>query len=82
MIAVLLPMRWPAIRGEFQESLAEHLERELEGTFANIPQAVAEALIDERKKVESLQHEVGEVAAWLQKREEAARQAIAGLYGH
>jgi hypothetical protein len=82
LIGVLLPIRWPAIRGEFQESLAEHLERELESTFANIPLAVAEALDVERTKVESLQHEVGEVSTWLQQREEAARHAIAGLYGH
>ncbi|HKB36214.1 MAG TPA: GTPase [Gemmataceae bacterium] len=82
LIAILLPMRWPAIRGEFQESLAEHLERELGNTFAGIPLGVAEALTAERRKVESLQQEVGEVAAWLQKREEAARNAIAALYGH
>ena len=69
-------------RGEFQDSLAEHLERELQGVFASLPRAVAEALAEERKKVESLQQEVGEVAAWLHKREEAARHAIAGLYGH
>ncbi len=79
LIAVLLPMRWPAIRGEFQEGLTGHVERLLTDTYANVPVAVAEALARERGRVEALQKEVREVAAWLQQREEAA--TIAGLYG-
>jgi energy-coupling factor transporter ATP-binding protein EcfA2 len=82
LIAVLLPMRWPAIKGEFQEALAEHVGKELEQVYASIPVAVCEALTEERRKVEALQTEVEEVAAWLRQREEAARAAIAGLYGH
>ena len=79
LIAVLLPMRWPAIKGEFQEKLAEHLKTDLRQVYASVPLAVAEALAEERKKVESLQQEVREVSEWLEQREQAA--TIAGLYG-
>jgi hypothetical protein len=79
LIAVLLPMRWPAIKGEFQDKLAEHLKKDLQQVYASVPLAVAEALAEERKKVEALQKEVGEVSEWLEQREQAA--TIAGLYG-
>jgi hypothetical protein len=80
LIAVLLPMRWSAIRGEFQIQLARRLAADLKETFCTVPVTVAEALAEERKKVGSLQDEVNEVAEWLAQREQAA--TIAGLYGN
>lgn len=80
LIAVLLPMRWPAIRGEFQERLAEHLAVDLTETYCAVPLAVAEALAAERRRVENMLKDVREVADWLKQREQAA--TIAGLYGH
>jgi hypothetical protein len=80
LIAVLLPMRWPAIRGEFQEELTLHLARDLEQVYCAVPVSVAEGLLQERKKVKTLEAEVNEVADWLKQREQAA--TIAGLYGH
>jgi hypothetical protein len=79
LIAVLLPMRWSAIREEFQEQLAARLGALLKETYCPVPMTVAEELVEERKKVAALQSEVNEVADWLQQREQAA--TIAGLYG-
>ncbi len=79
LIAVVLPMRWSAIRGEFEEQLARRLTDDLKETFCSVPLTVAEALAQERKKVAGLQDEVNEVAGWLHQREQAA--TIAGLYG-
>ena len=72
-------MRWPAIRGEFQQALAEYLRRDLNETYCSIPVAVSEALAAERKRVEALLKDVREVADWLKQREQAA--TIASLYG-
>jgi hypothetical protein len=80
LIAVLLPLRWPAIRGEFQKRLEVRLRQELEGVYAPIPGDVADAVAQDRRQVEKLAAETREVAAWLEKREQSG--AIAGLYGH
>lgn len=79
LIALLLPMRWSAIRQEFQLELEEHLGGELSQLYGEIPLAVAEELERERKKIEAIQGEVGEVSSWLEQCEQAA--TIAGLYG-
>ncbi len=79
VIVLLLPLRWPAIRSEFQHQLERRLCTELEGAYAPIPGDVADALQNERRQVERLQGEVREVSLWLDRREQAA--SIAGLYG-
>jgi hypothetical protein len=79
LIALLLPLRWPAIRGEFEKRLAERLREELTATFAPLPGEVAEALRLERKQVEKIIGETKDVAGWLQQREQAA--SITSLYG-
>jgi hypothetical protein len=79
LIALLLPLRWAAIRGEFQRLLERRLHDALEKSYAAIPAEVAEALRAERRRVEQLRREVREVAGWLRQREQAA--SIAGLYG-
>ncbi len=80
LIAILLPLRWPAIRSEFQKRLEVRLQQELESVYAPIPGDVAEAVLQDRRQVEKLAAETREVAAWLEKREQSG--AIAGLYGH
>jgi hypothetical protein len=80
LIAVLLPLRWPAIRGEFQRQLEARLGQDLENTYLPIPGEVAEALRNERRQVEKLAAETHEVADWLEQREKSA--SIEGLYGH
>jgi hypothetical protein len=79
LIAMFLPLRWPAIRAEFQRHLEERLLEELESAYGDLPAEVARALIDERHQVEKLLGEVREVSGWLEQREQAA--SIAGLYG-
>ncbi len=79
LISVLLPLRWPAIRGEFRKKLEARLREELEAAYLPIPAEVADALKAERREVEKLLGETREVADWLEQREQAA--SVAGLYG-
>jgi hypothetical protein len=78
-IAILLPLRWSAIRGEFQKQLERRLLTELQGAYASIPADVAEQLRQERRQVEQLVAEGNEITAWLDQRQQAAN--IGGLYG-
>jgi hypothetical protein len=80
LITLLLPLRWSAIRDEFHRQLEARLRRDLEAVYAPVPTDLADALREERRKVDKLAGEVHEVAAWLEKREQSA--SIAGLYGH
>jgi len=78
-IALLLPLRWPKIRGEFKRKLEQRLQGELRAAYVPIPGDVAQALAMERRRVEALLSETREVAVWLDQREEAAN--VGGLYG-
>jgi hypothetical protein len=80
VIALLLPLRWPAIRGEFQRRLEIRLEQELESVYSPVLDDVTNALREERGRVEKLAGETHELAQWLTQREESA--SIEGLYGH
>jgi hypothetical protein len=79
LIVLLLPVRWAAIRGEFQWRLQRRIEGELENVYASIPAEVAEGLHLERRQIEQMLWDTREVAVWLEQREQAA--SIAGLYG-
>ena len=79
LIALLLPLRWAAIRGEFQTRLQERLFRELENVYGPVPADVAAVLEAERRQVEKLAGETREVSSWLKQREQSA--SVAGLYG-
>jgi hypothetical protein len=79
LVSLLLPLRWPAIRSEFRRRLEQRLRQDLESVYAQVPGEVAEALKQERRKIEQFLKETAEVATWLQQREQAA--SIAGLYG-
>jgi energy-coupling factor transporter ATP-binding protein EcfA2 len=78
-IALVMPMRWPAMRGEFLRHLERRLQTELQSVYAPIPDDVADIMQQERRQLQRLTAETGEVAVWLQQREQAA--SIAGLYG-
>ncbi len=80
LISLLLPLRWPAIRGEFRRRLEERIRQELQSIYEPIPGDVAQALRDERRAVEKLAADTAEVASWLHQREQSA--SISGLYGH
>jgi hypothetical protein len=79
LIVLLLPLRWGAIRGEFQRQLQDRLQEELEGAYDTLPVQLAESLQEERRRVEELLAATREVAGWLEQREQAA--SVAGLYG-
>ena len=79
LIVILLPLRWLPIRTEFEKHLEHRLREELEHAYCGIPLDVAEKLLEERKQVEHVLKDLGEVASWLEQREQAA--SIAGLYG-
>jgi energy-coupling factor transporter ATP-binding protein EcfA2 len=78
-VALLLPLRWQSIRDEFQRQLTTLLRGELIAAYGDIPQAVAEQLLAERRKIEQLLHDTSEVQTWLHERELAA--SIDSLYG-
>jgi hypothetical protein len=80
LVALLLPLRWPVIRGEFRRRLEARLQQELEEVYLSVPAELADALRAERSEVEKLVAETREVAGWLRQREQAA--GIEGLYGH
>jgi energy-coupling factor transporter ATP-binding protein EcfA2 len=79
LIALVLPLRWMAIRDEFQRQLGKRLQTELESVYAEVPGVIAEKLLAERRKVEQILGDTKEVTSWLEQREQAA--SIAGLYG-
>jgi energy-coupling factor transporter ATP-binding protein EcfA2 len=80
LMVLLLPVRWAAIRGEFERRLFRRVQSELGSVYASIPAEVAEALHLERRQIEQLLGDTREVTTWLGQREQAA--SIEGLYGH
>lgn len=80
LVMVFLPLRWQAIRGQFERLLEIRLRKDLEAVYAGLPAEVVEQLKKERRQVEQILSEVKEVSGWLEQRESAA--SIAGLYGH
>lgn len=79
-VALLMPLRWQAIREEFERQLATTIDAELIGGYRDIPQYVANELASERQQVIKLQGETQEVLSWLRQREQAA--SVKGLYGN
>ena len=79
LILMLLPIRWPAIRGRFRERLAERMTEELERAYLAVPTDLAAAIRDERRQVDSLLADTKEVADWLAERQQAAQ--VTELYG-
>jgi energy-coupling factor transporter ATP-binding protein EcfA2 len=79
LIHLLLPLRWNTIRDEVHKQLEARVRQELESVYLGIPTDLAEQLKEDRRRVDKLISETGEVANWLEKREQSA--SIAGLYG-
>jgi hypothetical protein len=79
VILFALPVRWPAIRGEFRSRLEAKLRDEFRGTFLPIPDELAAEVAGEKREVDRLSAETHEVADWLRGREQAAQ--IGELYG-
>lgn len=79
LIQLLLPVRWPAIRGEFSRSLHRRFQEELDRIYLPIPGETAAALIAERNELEQLLADGKQAADWLASRQQAAR--VGELYG-
>ena len=79
LILLVLPVRWPAIRGEFRSRLEPKLAAEFRSVFLSIPETVAGLVAEEKRQVEYLMTEAGQIADWVREREQAAK--IAELYG-
>jgi hypothetical protein len=80
LVTLLLPMRWPAIRGEFRRQLERRLDTLLKETYLPIPTDIAAALTRERQQIEELRGEVAKVSQWLDERQQAAN--ITSMYGN
>jgi energy-coupling factor transporter ATP-binding protein EcfA2 len=78
-IAVLLPLRWQAIRAQFHEQLQKRLREELESHYHQVLADVTQEVLVERRQNEAFLKEIAEVASWLAEREQSA--SIVGLYG-
>jgi hypothetical protein len=79
MIAVLLPLRWNAIRSQFHEQLQKRLRAELEQYYHQVLTDVTQDVLAERRQNENFLKEIEEVSTWLAEREQAA--CIVNLYG-
>ena len=79
LIAVVLPLRWPSIRLEFEDRLRKKLKAEMVEHYGQVPIELARDVDAERRDVEQLLGEVREVTSWLEQREQAA--SIVNLYG-
>jgi hypothetical protein len=79
LILLLLPVRWPAIRGEFGRALHSRIHEELERLYLPLPGEVAAGLVEERKQVDELLGDTKQVADWLALRQQSAR--VSELYG-
>jgi hypothetical protein len=79
VITLVLPLRWPAIRAEFEDRLRPRLQKEMAEHYEQVPLDLARAVDNERRDAEQLLGEVREVTSWLEQREQAA--SIVNLYG-
>jgi len=79
VVAIVMPLRWPAIRDEFLKQLTRRLQTELDEVYSDIPAQVAQKLLAERRRIEQYLRETEEVSLWLEQREQAA--SVTGLYG-
>lgn len=73
LIALLIPMRWPALRSQFHGNLRDRMDTELTAAYAPLPSQLADDLNADRQRVQNYLKEVEAVADWLQTREQAAR---------
>jgi hypothetical protein len=76
---LLLPMRWPTIRGDFQRRLARRIREELDQVYGGIPAEIALAVAQERGEIDRLASEARRMADWLAEQEQAI--SVKSLYG-
>ncbi len=79
LIAVLIPMRWPALRSQFHRKLQSRLDSELTAAYGPLPGQLADDLTADRERTLRYIGDVRDIAAWLQAREQAA--SVGQLFG-
>jgi hypothetical protein len=79
VMLLFMPMRWPAIRNDFQRRLTKRVHDELASVYGSIPGEVAAALAVERQQIEALIIESRRLSSWLGEQEQAA--SVQSLYG-
>ncbi|VTS03469.1 GTPase [Tuwongella immobilis] len=79
LIALLLPLRWGAIRDAFEGELQSRLSEELIAVYRAIPTDVASMIAEERQRVEELETQTRSIQDWLQQRQESSH--VSGLFG-
>lgn len=79
LVSLVFPLRWPAIREQFQQTLETRLNAEYERAYLPIPKELAAGVLAERKVVDGIAAETAEVSEWLAARESAAH--VGELYG-
>jgi energy-coupling factor transporter ATP-binding protein EcfA2 len=72
LIALVLPIRWSAVRSDFQKHLLEALTKRLHDAFLAVPTDLANQLAAERQTVLQLRDSVEELIAFLRQRQQAA----------
>src|SRR5262249_49520345 len=79
LVNLVLPLRLPNIRGEFERQLQKRLSECLVAAYDPLPAAVNAALAEERRTIERLSSEVTDVHGYLDRQQQAAN--VEGLYG-
>ena len=79
LIALVLPMRWPALRAEFRGELVRRLEGDVIAQYLPLPAELAGDLRADRDRALEVRKKVAETTAWLEARERGA--SVTQLYG-
>ncbi len=79
LVALVFPFRWPAIRADIERKLKARLQAELQAEYGQVPAAMAQQVLAERREVEMFLAEIREVTTWLEQREQAT--SVLSLYG-
>ncbi len=79
LVMIVFPLRWPAIREQFQDLLKVRLNEEYSRIYLPIPGELAMGVLSERTTVDEIIRELKESSEWLTARESAAK--VDELYG-
>jgi hypothetical protein len=78
-IHICLPLRWPAIRGDFRRYLRREIADRLKSAFVPIPASVAAEVANERKAIDDMAKRVNELQKFLRSRRQAT--SVDAMYG-
>ncbi|HMP02339.1 MAG TPA: 50S ribosome-binding GTPase [Gemmatales bacterium] len=79
ILNLLLPARWPVIRGAFRRHLRDQLAGVLHEHFGKKPQQLASAVVAERDQIDQVLAELKQVRQWVEQQEQSAQ--VSALYG-